>query len=317
MKTNYYKTQEFVNHCLHNPDSRMAKFVNGTLVFLIIFSIAVIPAHFLPAAIWAEKYINIFDKIIITIFTIEYFLRIWSAKSRSHYIFSWWGFIDLVATLPFYLAKFGLIDKPELFLLLRLLRILKLGRIYDMERTAITGCAANMHGEFKVLGDEHIERVVQKHSLMFLLKLLMPLFLTSLGLSIILFSEAHIIALPFAILFFFFAAVFFFKAWLDFNYDVIYITNKRVILQNRELFGSITNDITYESITNVKPNNIGIWHFLFGFGSVCIETAAVAGTLDFHDAPDPHEIVRHITANRQKSIERRRIKDVKIPERKK
>ncbi len=312
MKISYHKIQRFVNHCLHNPNTRMAKFVNGTLVFLIVFSIAVIPVHFLPSAVWAEKYINIFDKLIITIFTIEYFLRVWSAKKRLHYIFSWWGLIDLVATLPFYLAKFGIIARPELFLLLRILRILKLGRIYDMERTAISGCAANMHGEFKVIGNEHIERVVQKHPLIFLIKLLMPLFLTSLGLTIILFSEAHIMALPFAILFFFFAAVFFFKAWLDFNYDVIYITNRRVILQNRELFGSITNDITYESITNVKPNNIGIWHFIFGFGSVCIETAAVAGTLNFHDAPNPHEIVRHITANRQKSIEGRKVHEVSL-----
>lgn len=310
---NYIQIKKFINHCLHDPSTRAAKFVNGSLVFLIIFSIAVIPVHFMPHSDWADKYITIFDKVIVTIFTIEYFLRIWSAERRFAYITSWWGIIDLLATLPFYLAKMGLLAKPEIFLLLRILRILKLGRIYDLERKAISGCAANMHGEFRVLGNECIERVVQKHSLIFLGKLLMPLFLTTLGLIIILFSEGNILAIPIAVLFFFFAAVFFFKAWLDFNYDVIYITNRRVILQNRELFGSITNDITYESITNVKPSNIGIWHFVFGFGSICIETASMDGTLNFHDAPAPHDVVRHITSNRQKVLERRKVDNIRFP----
>ncbi len=303
----------FINHCLHKPETRVAKFVNGSLVFLIIFSIAVIPLHFLPEMSWAKSYLITFDKITITVFTIEYFLRIWAADRKAAYVFSWWGLIDLLAILPFYLAKIGLISRPEIFMALRILRILKLGKIYEIERNAISECATNEHGEFRVLDDENIERVVQKHPLVFMAKLIMPLVMTTVGLTIIVFFQGMFIATIIAIFFFIFAAIFFFKAWLDFNYDVIYITNRRVILQNRELFGAITNDITYESITNVKPSNIGIWHFLFGFGSVCIETASVDGALHFHEAPNPHEIVRHITKNRQLVLERRKVDNIQFP----
>ncbi len=295
--------RKFVNQCLHSPSSRPAKFVNGSLVFLIIFSVSVIPLHFLPDVAWAADYLLLFDKITVTIFTIEYALRIWSAKRPFAYIFSWWGIIDLAAILPFYLSGIGILKNPEVFLLLRILRILKLGKIYEIERNALADCADSTHGDFHTIEGEKIERVVQKHPVLFLAKLSMPLAMTTIGLTIIIFFQANIWATAVAVLFFFFSAIFFFKAWLDFNYDVIYITNKRIVLQDRELFGSITNDISYESITNVKPNNIGIWHFILGFGSIHIETAARKGSLEFHEAPKPHEIVRHISENRQKAIE--------------
>lgn len=296
--------RQFVNHCLHEPGRIEAKIVNGTIVFLIIFSIAVIPLHFLPNLEWAKEYLFFFDKFTVTVFTIEYFLRIWSAKRPLRYVLSWWGIIDLVAIAPFYLNQFGILPSPELFLILRILRILKLGKVYETERHAITASNDQGHGEFRVVPGEVIERVVQKHPLMLLVNITVPLFLTTVGLSIIVFFQANVWASAVAVLFFILGGVFFFKAWLDFNYDVIYITNRRIILQNRELFGSNLNGVPYEAVTNVKPNNIGIWHFLFGFGDICIETASMQGTLSFPEAPDPHNVVRHITKNRQAAIDR-------------
>ena len=301
------KFRRFVNHCLHEPGRIEAKIVNGMIVFLIIFSIAVIPLHFLPNLEWAKDYLFFFDKFTVTIFTVEYFLRIWSARTPWRYITSWWGIIDLVAIAPFYLNQMGILASPELFLILRILRILKLGKVYETERHAITASNDQGHGEFRVGPGEVIEHVVQKHALFLLINMAVPLFLTTVGLSIIVFFKANVWASAVAVLFFILGGVFFFKAWLDFNYDVIYITNRRIILQNRELFGSNLNGVPYEAVTNVKPNNIGIWHFLFGFGDICIETAAMQGTLHFQEAPDPHKVVRHITRNRQAAIDRGKI----------
>lgn len=293
----------FVHKALHEPSTKTARIINGTIILLIVLSIAVIPLHFIPGIEWAHPYLYFFDRMVVTIFTIEYVLRIWSARYPLRYITSWWGVIDLVAILPFYLARFELFANPEVFLLLRILRILKLGRAYDMERMAILSCEGSKgHGEFKILPNEKIERVVQKHPIMLLISLILPLFFTSIALLILVFFQANIFGIAISILFFFFAAVFFIKAWLDYNYDVIYVTSHRIIFQNRELFGSITNDVSYRAITNVVPDNTGILHWILGFGNIKIETASNIGVIDFRDSPDPHSVVQHISKNREKVL---------------
>ncbi len=295
--------REFINQALHNPRTRSSRIINGFLVFLIIVSVAVVPLHFMKSLEEVQKPLFFFDKIVVTIFTIEYILRIWSAKKPIRYVTSPWGIIDFIAILPFYLARFGLFTAPEIFLLLRIFRLLKLGRAYEMERVAIANCAEDSHGEFHVVPGEKIERVVQKHPIILLMLLIIPLLLTSAGLFALIFFEFSIFAIIVASLFMFFAIVFFIKAWLDYNYDVIYITNRRVIFQNRELFGAITNEVSYEAITNVVPNNTGIIHWLFGFGDIQIETASSVGIIHFYDAPEPHDVVRHISRNRQIAFE--------------
>lgn len=298
-KVNLFQIRHWTNECLHMPTSRVARVVNGLLILLIVISIAVLPLHFLPNLEWASPTLDVFNKVVVTIFTIEYILRIWSAQKPFRYIFSRWGLIDLLAILPFYLGQIGIITTPELFFSLRIFRILKLGKIYDLERTAILQCANDHHGEFRVIEGEKIERVVRKHPLVFLLSLFLPLILVTTSLTILVFFQAHLWAILASLPFFFLGSIFFLKAWLDFNYDVIYITNRRIILQDRELFGAISNDITYESITNVKPDNTGILHWILSFGDIQIETAAQEGALFFRDAPKPHDVVRHITQNRQ------------------
>ena len=90
----------------------------------------------------------------------------------------------------------------------------------------------------------------------------------------------------------------------DFHYDVIYITNDRIIVQNRQIFGSVLNDISYEAITNIKPDTTSIWHFLLGLGNIQIETAAAQKNQLFSDAADAQKVVEHISQNRQKALAR-------------
>lgn len=296
---------QFLNECLHDSTKKKAKYVNGLIVFLIIVSVTVIPLHFLPPEMGIAGHLEIFDKIVVSIFTVEYFLRIWSAKRPMGYIFSWWGVIDFLAIFPFFLYQLGIVDSPVWALLLRSLRILKLGKIYELERIAIAkSSAGKKHGAFHIMEGEVIERIVQKHALVFLGRLFIPLLFISGGLVSLVVFQANLFSIFIATATFFGALLFFFIIWLDFNYDVIYITNRRLILQDREIFGSVTNDITYDSITNVRPSNVGFWHWLWGYGTVCIETAAYNGTLFFTHAPKAHSIVRHIAINRQKALER-------------
>lgn len=69
-----------------------------------------------------------FEVFCVTIFTIEYILRIIYSKKPWQYIFSFYGLIDFLAILPFYLS-FGLdLRSLRIFRIFRLFRILKLVR---------------------------------------------------------------------------------------------------------------------------------------------------------------------------------------------
>lgn len=69
------------------------------------------------------KYTEIF---IVLIFTIEYIIRISLCRPRLKYVFSFYGLIDLIAILPFFLATGIDIKSVRAFRLLRLLRFVKL-----------------------------------------------------------------------------------------------------------------------------------------------------------------------------------------------
>ncbi len=65
---------------------------------------------------------------MVLIFTIEYLTRIFLSTNRLRFIFSFYGMVDLLAILPFYLAFAVDLRTLRLVRLLRLARILKLAR---------------------------------------------------------------------------------------------------------------------------------------------------------------------------------------------
>lgn len=90
-----------------------------------------------------------FEIIFTIIFTIEYFLRIFSSKTPSKYIFSFFGLIDLCSTIPTYLSYFFIGTHSFLvlrtFRLLRIFRILKLARFIDGAKTLKLALNASKH----------------------------------------------------------------------------------------------------------------------------------------------------------------------------
>lgn len=67
-----------------------------------------------------SSYFNYFEIFTVIIFTIEYFVRILVSKKKLSYIFSFYGIVDLLAILPFYL-DFGFDARS-----LRVIRIFKI-----------------------------------------------------------------------------------------------------------------------------------------------------------------------------------------------
>lgn len=94
---------------------------------LIIFSLITSSISTLPSLATSTKEIlSTIEAIIIAIFTVEYLFRIYTAKSKLRYIFSFYGLIDLFAIIPFYVSTSLDLQTIRVFRLFRLIRLLKL-----------------------------------------------------------------------------------------------------------------------------------------------------------------------------------------------
>ena len=94
------------------------------LISIISFTIETIP-DLPPAIISLLYYIEV---ISIIIFTIEYLTRIFISDNKLKFIFSFYGLIDLLAILPFYISSGIDLRSIRIFRLFRLIRIFKLFR---------------------------------------------------------------------------------------------------------------------------------------------------------------------------------------------
>ncbi len=94
------------------------------IISLVSFSIETLP-NLAPSHKHFLRYIEVFT---VVIFSIEYVLRIVVADKKLHLIFSFYGIIDLLAILPFYLSTGVDLRSIRILRLLRLFRAFKLFR---------------------------------------------------------------------------------------------------------------------------------------------------------------------------------------------
>jgi voltage-gated potassium channel len=92
------------------------------LLSLISFSIETLP----NLSDKVINFLNIFEFITIVIFSIELLLRLILTSPPFKYLFSFYGIIDLIAVIPFYLSVGVDLRSVRIFRLLRLFRIFKL-----------------------------------------------------------------------------------------------------------------------------------------------------------------------------------------------
>jgi voltage-gated potassium channel len=125
-------------HHLLNENRYVTQFIYGLIVVNVI---AIVLDSYYVFHLEHQHLFHTLEVVSVILFTLEYFLRIWTAdkeykhtpssfKSRLKFIFSSYGIIDLLAISPFYLPFFFAFDLRiiRILRLIRLLRILKLGR---------------------------------------------------------------------------------------------------------------------------------------------------------------------------------------------
>ena len=110
-------------------DSKYDLYFDYAIQFLILLSVISFTIETIPDL--EERTRNVLEKIeiiCITIFSLEYLIRLYIAKNKTTFVFSFYGLIDLLAILPFYLALGFDLRSARILRFLRLFRLIKLIR---------------------------------------------------------------------------------------------------------------------------------------------------------------------------------------------
>lgn len=118
---------------IYEADTAAGKTFDVVLLSLIVASIILVMLESVESL--DAKYGQLFyigEWIITIFFTIEYILRIVTIKRPSTYIFSFYGVIDFLSTIPLYLSLF--VVGSHALLTVRALRLLRIFRILKVTR---------------------------------------------------------------------------------------------------------------------------------------------------------------------------------------
>lgn len=123
--------KRFLYRIIYRSDTKLGKLFDIILLSLILASTAIIMMESVPKLDKRFHYTFLILEWIISIFfTMEYSMRIAVVKNKRSYIFSFFGIIDFLALVPFFLSFFFPITKY--FLIFRMLRMLRIFRIFNL-----------------------------------------------------------------------------------------------------------------------------------------------------------------------------------------
>ena len=279
---------------LHHGKGLSGHAFHLALVVLIIVSLALIPLEFVAQFHAYHGTLETIEVFTAVFFTVEYTLRIYAAPNRTKYLFSFYGLVDFLSIAPFYAGFLG----TQYLRILRLLRVVRVLKIGEMDAAALEAGEEVTHKGMGLLAGENVEYIVSRHPAFLILSCLPPVIATMAAVALMVFSDGHPVPITVACCLLLFALIFLWKAWLDFSYDVIYVTNRRLILQNQYILGRSINQVNYQGITNVKPYYTSWLGYLLRYGNIVIETmAAEPGHIELHTVrrheKAAHKIMEH------------------------
>ena len=122
-----------IHDIIYEADTSSGKLFDVILLVVILISILLVMLESVESI--ESEYaaiLNISEWVITILFSIEYILRIISVKKPRTYIFSFYGIIDLLSTIPKYLSLFVL--GTHSLIAIRALRLLRVFRILKLTR---------------------------------------------------------------------------------------------------------------------------------------------------------------------------------------
>ncbi|MFV9485111.1 ion transporter [Christiangramia sp. ASW11-125] len=122
-----------LHEVIYEADTPAGKTFDVAILLVILISVALV---MMESVSWMlEKYATEFyiaEWVITVIFTIEYVLRIITINKPKRYIFSFFGMVDLLSTIPSYIGF--LFGGANLLFAIRALRLLRVFRVLKITR---------------------------------------------------------------------------------------------------------------------------------------------------------------------------------------
>lgn len=132
-----------VRKIFDNPKDKYFSLINDVLSLATIVSIVVIVLETVPTLVQYSALFILVEWVAVTLFTLEYLGRLWSAKKPGSYAFSFFGIIDLVAILPSLLGL-GNLSFLKSARIVRIIRFLRLARLSKLSRVDLKDAEETM-----------------------------------------------------------------------------------------------------------------------------------------------------------------------------
>ena len=122
-----------LHEIIYGTRTPAGKLFDIVLLIVIVYSVIIVMLESIPRFDRDyHTFLNISEWIVTILFTIEYALRLICITKAKRYIFSFFGIIDLLSTIPKYLSFF--IVGSQYFTAFRALRLLRVFRILKLVR---------------------------------------------------------------------------------------------------------------------------------------------------------------------------------------
>ncbi len=131
-----------LHEVIFEAETLSGKIFDIVLIVAILGSVAVTMLESVESiAVLNESLFFGFEVVFTLFFTVEYFLRIYCSSSSKAYVFSFFGLVDLLATLPFYIQLF--VPGAQSLTIVRGLRIMRVFRVLKLNQYALAGQQLN------------------------------------------------------------------------------------------------------------------------------------------------------------------------------
>lgn len=122
-----------LHEIIYEADTPAGKFFDISLLVVILLSIVLVMLESIePIGTKYALIFNILEWIITVLFSLEYIARIVCVKKPRAYIFSFYGIVDFLSTVPKYISLF--VVGTNSLLAIRALRLLRVFRILKLTR---------------------------------------------------------------------------------------------------------------------------------------------------------------------------------------
>ena len=153
-----------IRNVVEDNTSKSGKIFDNIIQFLILLSLIAFSIETLPNnSPELIKFLYEFEIFCISVFSIEYLLRIFISNKPFGYIFSFYGIIDFLAVIPYYLSSIDL----------RFLRAFRIFRIFRAFKLIKYNKALN---RFQIA-----YRIIKEELMLFMVVIIILLFIVSAG----------------------------------------------------------------------------------------------------------------------------------------